>query len=76
MSRLEIYYDEQADVVTICGVRYTGELFRRFGLASPGTWLRIEERRSDGNVVVFEPGEETRRSFDAITGRGLASHPK
>jgi hypothetical protein len=67
---LDIQVDEDREVVTICGARYSFEIFRTLGIAPPGTWLRIEDRK-DGVVTVFRVSEETERSFDAITGRGV-----
>lgn len=49
---ISVEIDEQADIVTICGVRYSAELFRAFGFGPLGTWLRIE-RREGGAVTIF-----------------------
>lgn len=69
---LAIEYDEARDIVTICGMRYTGSMFRALAFASPGTWLRINER-GDGWLTVFNVADETERMFDAITGQGIGA---
>lgn len=67
MNDLNIQYDVNLDVVTIAGQRYSGDLFRQLVLASPGTWLRINERR-DGALVVCRVSEETEKAFDLMAG--------
>lgn len=37
-------YDAQLDVLTIDGIAYSGELFRQFAIAPPGTFLEIVAR--------------------------------
>jgi hypothetical protein len=56
---LAIYYDEPRDIVTIEGIRYSGELFRSFDIAPTGTLLRIMAR-DDGIVTLqkYAPGEQ------------------
>lgn len=69
---LLIDYDRSTDIVRINGVQYAGELFRALGFGSPGTWLRIEERRADGVMTVFTVCALVQRTFDAIAGRSGA----
>ena len=66
---MEIKHDPATDTVLIEGVTYSCEVFRCLALASPGSWLRIEERR-DGVITVFSPSDETEKAFDLIVGRG------
>jgi hypothetical protein len=66
MPDLDVRYDRESDVLTIAGVKYTGELFRALGLASPGTWLRVESRVDDV-ITVFTVSEETEKVFDFIS---------
>jgi len=76
---LNIKYDVSNDIVTICGMRYAGCLFRNFSLSEPGAWLRIQERiqeRKDGVITVYGPSEEMCRTIDIIAGRSVASFPK
>lgn len=52
MSPLRILYDEQADMLTVEGVQYEGELFRRApDVMIPRTLLSID-RSSDGRLAV------------------------
>lgn len=60
---LSVSYDAVRDVLTVEGVHYSGDLFRQFSIAPPGTFIQIIERR-DGNVVLRDV-----RSFRAIHGR-------
>jgi hypothetical protein len=55
MTTLRFEYDPFADVLTIEGVKYAGEVFRGLGLTPPGKWVRIVDRR-DG-VVTLTTGE-------------------
>lgn len=66
-------YDPVRDVFTIYGVEYTAELFRSFGGAPPGSWLRIETRK-DGVVTVYVPTPMNQRTFDAIVGKECPPH--
>ena len=52
MSTIRFWYDPVEDVLTIEGVKYSGELFRTFGVCHPGTAFRVEERRQDGVLVL------------------------
>jgi hypothetical protein len=48
----EIKVDDASDVATICGIRYSGELFRGFGFdLKPGRSFRILQRE-DGVVTI------------------------
>lgn len=64
---LNIEHDEAADTVTICGVRYSGYVFRSLGTAQPGTWLRIRERK-DGALSLNTVSGQVEKTFDAIVG--------
>ena len=66
-TSLDITYNEAEDTVMICGVRYTGLVFRALGTAKPGTWLRIVERK-DGTLTINLVNEGVERTFDAIAG--------
>ena len=49
---LQFSYDEARDVLTIEGIRYSGELFRGIGLETPvGAWIQIV-KREDGVVTL------------------------
>jgi hypothetical protein len=65
---MEVNYDASKDVLTIDGMRYSGEIFRTLTLATPGTWFRIEHR-SDGVVACFSPAPELAQHFDLMTAR-------
>lgn len=67
--KIDVSINEAVDVVTICGIRYSGDLFRQMALAEPGTWLRIEGRK-DGTLSVTCVNDETGRTFDLLTGKG------
>jgi hypothetical protein len=71
-AELHIEHDHARDVVTICGVQYTGHLFRELGLAASGSWLRIESRR-DGVLTISNVATETERLFDLIVGKGAVA---
>jgi hypothetical protein len=66
---LPVQYDPRDDVLTVCGIRYSAHMFRMFALASPGTWMRIEQRAFNDTLTVFHPSEEIERMFDTIIGR-------
>lgn len=39
---LDFSYDTGNDIMTIEGIKYSGEIFRAFGIGpTPGKWLRI-----------------------------------
>ena len=63
----------EGDNLVICGICYSGDLFRKMALASPGTWLRIESRQPDGTLTFYAPQTHTERTFDALTGRAVGS---
>lgn len=67
---LTVIHDVGNDVVIIDGVPYAGDLFRQMSLASPGSWLRIEDRRNQC-IDVFNANDETCALFDRVTKRGL-----
>lgn len=62
---LQVSYDREMDVITIEGIRYSGELFRTFGMAPVGTWLRIMERE---NLVLttYTPSKDLAIKFDSL----------
>lgn len=42
MAALDFSYDKQQDIMTIEGIKYSGEVFREFGIGpTPARWLRI-----------------------------------
>ena len=69
-EQLVIEYDEEHDILRICGVPYAGQLFRTMALAEPGHWFRIEARdKEHGQITIFSPDEAVRRMFDIVTKR-------
>ena len=55
-----IQIDDERDVITICGIRYSGAMFRGLGDVLPiGRPFHIE-KRADGVLTVFEyaPGAD------------------
>jgi len=44
MSQLSFHYDSVEDVLTIEGKRYSGELFRTFGMPEDGCLYRIKSK--------------------------------
>lgn len=63
-------WDADRDVLQINSVQYAVQMFRALALASPGTWLRVEER-DDGVLTLYQPADTVAATLDAITGRGL-----
>lgn len=46
MTPLTYSYDPEQDVMTIQGIRYSGDLFRKgLGPTAPGWWVRVERAR-------------------------------
>lgn len=70
---IDVAYDEPTDTLTICGIKYSGAIFRTMALAEPGTWIRINERRPDGLLDVLVVPMETERIFDLLTGRDVST---
>lgn len=61
-------YDESLDIVTIWGVRYSGELLRQFAFAEVGTWIRIVDRV--GNQPILGTVHPTlQRQIDELVAR-------
>lgn len=56
---LKFEYDPRIDVLTVEGVRYSGEAFRDLALAKAGTCLQIV--RNEDGVITFQmwPGRVT-----------------
>jgi hypothetical protein len=49
---MQFAYDPVDDVLTIEGIRYSGDLFRYFALETPpGRWIRIL-KREDGRITL------------------------
>ena len=49
---LEYWYDVEDDVLTICGIRYSGDMFRQFALAPvPVNRLLKIVRRDDATTI-------------------------
>lgn len=59
---LNISYDTWTDILMIDGVRYSGDLFRNFGIGPTGKPLLVT-RKEDGVVTLF--------TFD-LTDEGIA----
>lgn len=53
MSALQFEYDIVDDVLTIEGVRYSGELFRGLGALDVGGLFQIQDRK-DGVLTLYE----------------------
>ena len=66
---LSISYDYLTDIFTIEGVKYSGQMFRMLGVAEPGTWLRIDERK-DQMLQLTTVSDSIGTTFDAIVGKG------
>lgn len=49
---LEFNYDEEADVLTVEGIRYSGNFFRFFAVAGPSDDVFRVVERHDGVVVI------------------------
>lgn len=61
---LKIAYDERNDILEVEGIKYSGHVFRYFGLGTvPGSWIRII-KREDG-VAVVEIRDESTISSEA-----------
>jgi hypothetical protein len=56
-SRLDYEYDPRIDVITIEGVRYSGDFFRLFAAPPAGVHLVVERR--DGMITITEHRECT-----------------
>lgn len=69
---LTIEHDTAHDLVTICGIKYSGHIFRTLAICEPGTWLRFESRH-DGVVTVTSVAPETEKIFDVIAGKGAVA---
>lgn len=69
---LEVYYDDEADILLVDGVRFTGHYFRSLANAPVGAWLRIEERNGN-TLTIFCPSDTTAHTFDVIAGRTVPS---
>jgi hypothetical protein len=73
---MTISYDEKKDVVTICGVKYTGEFFRGFNRAED-KWFRVTKREEDGSVTLHQPGPEGQVALDyALQCMELGKRPE
>lgn len=74
---LRIEVDDIEDTVTIDGVRYSCEMFRRFGIAKLGTWLRINARDITMTVQEVSAGTDLAKQFDQLSGvvRGVEDGP-
>ena len=69
---LQFDYDVASDILTVNGVKYTGEMFRSMALAPAGTWLRLDGRSEDGaKVFIRTVSPELERTFDAAIGIGV-----
>lgn len=55
-ANLQMIYDAQNDVVTIQGVKYSGDFFRDLGVGgvAVGTILRVASRRDDGTIELVK----------------------
>lgn len=65
---ISVEYDSDTDIITIEGIHYAGEFFRKMALAQPGTWLRVERKRN-GAINLFSPHDETAKLFDVMTAK-------
>ncbi len=54
------------DIVTICGIRYSGELFHAFGFHEG--WVCLE-KRADGVLTIRMPSKELDKTFTALCAR-------
>jgi len=54
-ARLDYEYDTRIDVMTIEGVRYSGDFFRLFAAPPEGVHLAMERR--DGTIIITEHRE-------------------
>lgn len=74
---LRIEADPETDTVTINGVRYSCEMFRQFGIARLGTWLRIHARDITISVQEVSAGTDLAKQFDQLSGvaRGVGEGP-
>lgn len=52
MSTLQFQYDQQTDILTIEGIRYSGEMFRQLGGVLPEGNAFVVEARADGVLCV------------------------
>ncbi len=61
MTKLNFYYDDRKDLMTIEGINYSGDLFRAWGEGGMelGTLFRITDRK-DG-VISVERVEENKK---------------
>ncbi len=51
MNTLDFHYDADADVINICGVKYSADLFRNLGFGPTNRWMKIENRQ-DGVLIL------------------------
>jgi hypothetical protein len=58
-NRLSVSWDDNREVVTIEGIKYSYHFFRELGLngMKVGAITRIEERTEDGNIVLCRPSK-------------------
>jgi len=66
---MRIEYDPETDILTIEGVKYSGELFRRLGGIGPGQpdeVMRVMSRNDGVLVLQVVQDEALRELFDGL----------
>lgn len=66
-TTLRVDQDNFDDTITIEGVRYSREMFRAFGLAPLGTWLRINARDITVTAHQIRAGSDLAKQFDQLS---------
>lgn len=64
----DIKFDEEAQTVTICGIRYSAGMFRHFAESKEMIgWHKIRSRKG-GVLHVFTVPKTIQETFDVIAG--------
>jgi len=64
----DIKFDEQAQTITICGIRYSAGMFQHFAESKEMVgWHKIRSRKG-GVLHVFTVTKDIQETFDVIAG--------
>ena len=68
LKATDIKFNEEAQTVTICGVRYSAAMFRHFAESKEMIgWHKIRSRKG-GVLHVFTVPKDMQETFDVIAG--------
>jgi hypothetical protein len=77
MNKLSVRYDPQKDIIEIEGTKYSGGLFRQFGLKFPGNVgnvLRID-KMEDGVITVTRINPSDKDIINVALENGIDCRP-